>query len=277
MPARPNSDEPVAALDAVETDAGPPRAGKGAASRNMERRCIATMQGRPPAEMIRFVIAPDGAVTPDVSARLPGRGAWVTASSEAIALAAKRGAFSRAFKRQVTVPADLAAQAEALLAKRCLDMLGMAKRAGDLILGFEQVREAIRNSRPGCLIAASDASEDQRGKVLGLAKAIYGPDLEEDLPEPGEMAGKGDLPPVAGCFSGVELGMALGRERVIHACLELGPIAHAWMGELGRLSGFRRVWLPGWEPAPGSETPGSETPGSETPGSETGSRDENTI
>lgn len=270
MPAQPDSDDAVGGIDASETDAGPPRAGKGGAfassKESPERRCIATMQRCSPLEMIRFVVAPDGVVTPDIAARLPGRGGWVTASRKAIELAATRGAFPRAFKRQVTVPADTPEQVEALLARRCLDMLGMAKRAGNLVLGFEQVREAIRDARPGCLIAATDASEDQRNKVLGLAKAIYGPDLDADpedgAGEPADTVDIGRLPPVAGCFSGAELGMALGRDRVIHACLKLGPLAHAWMGELGRLSGFRRVWLPGWEPAPGSET---------------GSRDENTI
>jgi predicted RNA-binding protein YlxR (DUF448 family) len=270
MPAQPDSDDAVGGIDAPETDAGPPRAGKGGAFASTrethERRCIATMQRRSPSQMVRFAVAPDGVVTPDISARLPGRGGWVTARREAVELAATRGAFPRAFKRQVTVPAELAGQVEALLARRCVDMLGMAKRAGDLILGFEQVREAIRDQRPGCLITANDASEDQRGKVLGLAKAIYGPDLDADPEdgsgEPEDTRENGRLPPVAGCFSGVELGMALGRERVIHACLKLGPIAHAWMGELGRLSGFRRVWLPGWEPASGSETD---------------ARDENTI
>ena len=39
-----------------------------------------------------------------------------------------------------------------------------------------------------------------------------------------------------GCFSADELGMALGRERVIHACLKQGRFARSWMGELSRLS-----------------------------------------
>ncbi|MEZ6029135.1 MAG: RNA-binding protein [Hyphomonadaceae bacterium] len=253
MPAQTDSDDQLTGSPEAETDAGPPRAGKAGASRSQtdgpERRCIATMQRRPQHGMIRFVLSPEGQVTPDVAARLPGRGAWVTASREALDLAAGRGAFPRAFKRQVTVPADLTAQTEALLARRCLDMLGMARRAGDLILGYEQVRETVRDARPACLIAAIDASEDQRGKVLALVRGLYGPDLQNDP----QNAGNGRLPPVAGCFSGAELGMALGRDRVIHACLKLGPIAHAWMGELERLSGFRRVWLPGWQPASGSE------------------------
>ncbi|MEQ1779805.1 MAG: RNA-binding protein [Hyphomonadaceae bacterium] len=245
MPAQPNSDEPVAALDAVETDAGPPRAGK-AASRDPERRCIATMERRPQGQLIRFVLSPDAQVTPDIAARLPGRGAWVTANRETLDIAIKRGAFARAFKAQVKLPADLSTLTETMLVRRALDMLGMAKRSGELISGFEQVREAVRASRPACMIEAAEVSADQRGKVLGLVKAIYGPDpdgIEENRP----------LPPVADCFSGDEMGMALGRERVVHACLKQGRIAHTWMGELARLSGFRRVWLPGWEPASAPE------------------------
>lgn len=245
MPARTTSDEFVAADEAVETDAGPPRAGKAASrepANEPERRCIATMERRSQGQMVRFVLSPEAQVTPDISVRLPGRGAWVTGTRDALDQAIKRGAFARAFKAQVKLPADLTGQVETLLVKRAIDMLGMAKRSGDLILGFEQVRETVREGRPACLIFASDASEDQRSKVLALVRGLYGP-------QPGQNAGKHRLPPAADCFSGDEMGMALGRERVVHACLKQGRIAHAWMGELARLSGFRRVWLPGWQPA----------------------------
>jgi uncharacterized protein len=240
------SDGELSGIAVAETDAGPPRAGK-VAARQPERRCIATMQSLPQARLIRFVLAPDGSVTPDLAARLPGRGAWVTASRDALALALKRGAFARAFKAPAKAGPDLADTVEKLLVRRAIDMLGMAKRSGELILGFEQVREAIRAARPACLIAASEASEDQRNKVLGLARGLY-------TPEPGKHAANRGLPPVADCFNGDELGMALGRERVVHACLKQGRIAHAWMGELARLSGFRRVWLPGWQPASAPDT-----------------------
>ena len=243
MPARTTSDEPVAA-DAVETDAGPARAGK-AASRAPERRCIATMTVQPQDAMIRFVLSPDKQVTPDLAARLPGRGAWVTASRDALETALKKGAFARAFKAPAKAGPELIAQTEQLLVRRALDLLGMAKRSGELILGFEQVREAVREARPACVLAASEASDDQRNKVLALVKGLYGP-------QAGETVTNRRLPPVADCFSGDEMGMALGRERVVHACLKQGRIVHAWMGELARLSGFRRVWLPGWQPVDAS-------------------------
>jgi hypothetical protein len=238
-----NSDGALTGIDKVagtlvpETDGGPPRVGRAAAP---ERRCIATMESRPQGEMIRFVLSPEGFVTPDLAARLPGRGAWVTSSREAIELAMKKGAFARAFKSQARAASDLASQVEGLLAKRVLDQLGLAKRAGELILGFEKVREAIRAEKPACLIEASDGAEDGRDKVLALLRGVHSGQ--------GERAENLELPPVTACFSADELGMALGRERVIHACLKQGRFASSWMGELSRLSGFRRVWPAGWSP-----------------------------
>jgi uncharacterized protein len=239
-------------------------------SKDPERRCIATMESLPQSGMIRFVLSPDKEVTPDLAARLPGRGAWVRASREAMELAVKRGAFARAFKAQVKLPDNLADSVEKLLVSRILDQLGLARRAGDLILGYEQVREAIQTARPYCLIEASDGAADGRGNVLALLKGVHGPQMgpqtePQDEPqkaspeiqsEAGPNRGAGlnkqfenhELPPVVGCFSADELGMALGRERVIHACLKQGRFATSWTGELARLSGFRPVWLEGWSP-----------------------------
>ena len=242
MPPAANSDDALTGMDQVaETDAGPARAGT-VASTDPQRRCIATMEGRPQHEMIRFVLSPEGTVTPDLAGRLPGRGAWVTSSREAVDLAVKKGAFARAFRSQVKTPPDLATQIEQLLSQRVVAQLGLAKRAGELILGFEQVREAIRGERPACLIEASDGAVDGRAKVLALLRGVHSGQ--------GERSENLELPPVIGCFSADELGMALGRERVIHACLKQGRFANSWMGELARLSGFRLVFWPAGWPSP---------------------------
>ena len=45
------------------------------------RTCIVTRVERPPEEMIRFVLAPHGTVTPDLKRKLPGRGVWITAKA----------------------------------------------------------------------------------------------------------------------------------------------------------------------------------------------------
>jgi predicted RNA-binding protein YlxR (DUF448 family) len=228
----------------LETDAGPHRGGGKAARHDQpQRRCIATGERRGQGEMLRFVLSPDGQVTPDLGARLPGRGAWVIAKKDAIELALSKGAFARAFKAQAKTPSDLPAQVESMLAKRALDGLGLAKRAGDLILGYQQVREAIFKAAPACLIEAADGAADGREKVLALALGVLGPSLAADKDERSENQ---RLPPVIGCFSSEELGMALGRGRVIHACLKQGRFAQNWMGELARLAGFRLVWRTDW-------------------------------
>ena len=81
------------------------------------RKCVATGQVRPKDEMVRFVVGPKGVITPDVRGKLPGRGIWVLARSDALEKAAVKGLFARAAKAQVTVPATLVRDVEAALAR----------------------------------------------------------------------------------------------------------------------------------------------------------------
>ncbi len=236
----PGAENSLDTSDAVliaATDKGPPRkqsVGKrGDQHKEPERLCVVTRESMPQSKLVRFVLDPEGVVTPDVANRLPGRGAWVTASREHIELAVQKKVFQRAFKAQVKHPENLADLTENRLIARCLDLLGFAKRSGDLILGLEQVREEIRNTYPTCLIEASDGAEDGRKKVLALVKAIYFDDETEELP-------------VIGCFSAMQLGLALGRERVIHAVLKSGRTGCLWVREAERLSGFRALRPDDW-------------------------------
>ena len=224
------------APDKAEPEAGPMTEGgdddldRGPrpAAEETVRRCVLTRERRPAGEMIRFVIGPDGGLVADLAQRLPGRGAWVCADRRSLEEALRRGAFARAFRRPVSTAPGMADATERLLANRILSLLGLARRAGDLVLGFEAVRESLREARPAALVEASDASADGQERILSLARAIYG-------------AGENKPPAVIACFSASELGMALGRERVVHACLRQGRFASSLMGEIGRLSGFRTV------------------------------------
>ena len=60
-----------------------------------ERRCIATGEVLPEARLIRFVLDPDGSIVPDIAAKLPGRGYWVSAERAAIERAATRRLFAK--------------------------------------------------------------------------------------------------------------------------------------------------------------------------------------
>ncbi|OLT54730.1 hypothetical protein BJF89_00255 [Corynebacterium sp. CNJ-954] len=76
------------------------------------RTCIATRQVHPATALLRCVVERDGAgggsgsvrVVPDPGRRLPGRGAWITATVSAYETAVQRRAFARALK--VPVEAD---------------------------------------------------------------------------------------------------------------------------------------------------------------------------
>ncbi|MGQ0531119.1 MAG: RNA-binding protein [Caulobacteraceae bacterium] len=212
-----------------QIEAEPPR-------RERERRCIVSGESEAGASLIRFALSPDGVVTPDVAAKLPGRGAWVRADRASIEQAAKKGAFARAFKAQVKVPDDLAETVETLLARRCLDQLGLARRAGAIAIGATQADAAIRAKPVFVLIEAADGAEEGREKLMSLHIGLWG------------------RPPAAvGCFSAADLGVALGRERVIHACLLQERLAEAWAAEIGRLAGFRAI-VPGSWPTPWRST-----------------------
>lgn len=192
-------------------------------TRSRTRRCAASGETRPEAALIRFAISPEGEVVPDLAARLPGRGIWVSADAASVARAVKSGAFPRGAKRGVAAPQDLAGQVEALLAARALSLLGLARRAGALAAGFDAVKIALKSARPVWRIEASDGARDGREKLDRLAHAAWGGI------------------PVAGCFSAAELGQATGRDALVHAALSGGAQASAFTGVMNRLSGFRVI------------------------------------
>jgi predicted RNA-binding protein YlxR (DUF448 family) len=73
-------------------------------------------------------------VTPDVAAKLPGRGAWVRADRASLEQAARRAASRAVSRSRSKFPRGLATLVETLLARRCLDQLGLARRAGAIAM-----------------------------------------------------------------------------------------------------------------------------------------------
>ena len=194
------------------------------------RQCVVTRALLPPATMVRFVLSPQGEVTPDLAVRLPGRGVWVSAERSVLGQAIRTKAFARGFKTVATIPDGLVDTVERLLVKRCQGLLGIAKKAGAVVLGFDQVRAELKRRPPGWLLEASDGAEDGRKKVYSLAKALY------------------EAPRMACALSTDELSMAFGRERVIHALLGKGPFAKKWTVDYSRLTGFRKAPEEDWFP-----------------------------
>lgn len=181
------------------------------------RRCLVTGESGDPGRLVRFVVGPDDRIVADVIGDLPGRGLWLTAARAVVDKAVAKGAFARAARRPVTVPADLADQVDRLLARRCLDFLGFARRAGEVVAGFEKVREWLDAGRVAVLVEARDGAADGRAKLARLGRGL----------------------PVVALFTSAELSLALGRQNVVHAAVAPGRLAERFLAEIARLRGFR--------------------------------------
>lgn len=177
-------------------------------ARIRERRCIATGQTLPESELIRFVVDPDNRVVADLDTRLPGRGAWVSVDRAAMDKAFSKGLFNRAFERAVTADPELPARIVDMLSQRVLDQLGLARRAGRAVFGYDAVRLALKGKvRPGLRVEASDGASDGREKLDRLAEAAFPGLTRLDR------------------FSGEALGQTWGRDHVVHGLIMPGPEA----------------------------------------------------
>jgi predicted RNA-binding protein YlxR (DUF448 family) len=184
---------------------------------NPERRCLVTGERDDKAALVRFVVGPDDAVVPDILGRLPGRGMYLRPDRGVIDTALRKRAFSRCARRQVTAPDDLSARVEAALVRRVIELLSLARKSGAAIAGYEKVKDWLTGGTAVLLLQASDGSE--RGKTK--LRPPDGPDSLIDF------------------LTASELGMALGREKVIHSALAGGGLTARVVEEAARLQGMR--------------------------------------
>ena len=131
-------------------------------ARSEERRCLVTRSVADRALLLRFVVDPTGQILPDVDERLPGRGIWLSAGRDVVDKAVEKRLFGKAAKQSVTVLDGLVDRIEALLSRRFYDGLGLARRAGLIVMGFDQVQASLAGSGAAVLLAAADGAEDGR-------------------------------------------------------------------------------------------------------------------
>jgi hypothetical protein len=185
--------------------------------RRRPRRCIATRLPADRAGLVRFVIGPDDRLVPDLDARLPGRGLWLSADAERLKTALSRNLFAKVARRRVVVDDDLPTRLDALLTERCLQRLGLARRAGALEIGFEQVAPRARSGALDVLVVANDAGADGRAKLAG-GRRVRG---------------------WVSLFTRAEMGSAVGRDALVYAGVHPGSFADRLMEDARRLAGLR--------------------------------------
>lgn len=208
------------------------------------RRCFATGEVRAKADLIRFVVGPDGRIVPDLAERLPGRGLWLTARRDIVATAIKRRLFQRAARAAVKVEDGLPQRLEELLTRRAIELIGLARRAGLAVAGFVKVRAALEAGQARVLIAAADGAADGRSKLRALARGL----------------------PLVEILTASELGAAFGREAAVHGALKAdatgpGALAEAFLIDTGRLRGFRAARENGDQGGDASDTDDVTTKG----------------
>jgi uncharacterized protein len=182
------------------------------------RRCIVSGAVRPKDEMVRFVVGPGDEIVADLEERLPGRGFWLSADRDMLMKAGAKHMFAKAARRSVRVPDDIVDQVEGALVRRCLSLVGLARRAGQAVVGYEKAREWLKSGRGGIVVAATDGSAGGRAKLEALAGGAPIAVLRAD-----------------------ELGAAAGRDRAVHIVVSPGRLADSLKREAGRLAGFRRA------------------------------------
>ncbi len=184
-----------------------------------ERRCIVTRKPEDRAALVRFV-ANGTELVPDLSERLPGRGAWVGADRGRIDEAVRRNLFSHVFQRKIAAPADLAAHVERQVAARIVSLLGLARRAGHAVHGHERCKEALDSGSVGLLIVAEDAG-------TGALR------LTREASDRGVAAGQGP--------DKVALGKPFGVGQAAYIALAPGSLCDRIKRDLHRLAGLRPV------------------------------------
>lgn len=208
----------------------------GLAETGSERTCAVTRAVDAPDRLLRFALAPDGSIVPDLDRSLPGRGVWLTPSREIVAKAVSTRAFARSLKQPVTVSADLADRVEALLLRRTSDALSLANKAGRVIAGFQQVDAALEKGAVAVLLHGAEAAADGRGKLDRKFSAIQ--------------REKGARAPIVAHLTIEEISLAIGRPSVVHAALIPGGLTERFLRAAERVERYRSA--PG---APGHDNP----------------------
>ncbi len=168
--AKPSKGKPVALTNADEQAQTSPQL----------RRSIVSRTCAPAHHMLRFVLSPDGQVTPDLTRRLPGRGVWLHSSAQEVQKACSANVFRSVWKDCV-VHKELGYQIEQALAMRVLNYLHLAKRAGLLSAGLSKTKSAILKHiklnqahaiQNSMLLIAKDCKKDGEHNGLKLEKLV---------------------------------------------------------------------------------------------------------
>ncbi|MDO5015541.1 MAG: DUF448 domain-containing protein [Eubacteriales bacterium] len=180
-------------------------AGKNIKQGRVERMCAVCRRRLPKKELMRFVVDSEGYYHIDMRAKAQGRGKYLCyddACMEAMFRTDKKRPFKldkeslaileglHAAKKEQAKHSSSGTRREAEL----LNLLGLARKADKLSLGFDATADAIRKDQVKLLVMATDLSSNSLDKISELI-------IEHKVPS-------------ISVLSSQDLGPALGREQL---------------------------------------------------------------
>ncbi len=174
-----------------------------------EQKCLISGETQI-ARLIRLAVSPHDELVPDIGAKLPGQGVWVMANKAVITKALETGVFNEALHCKLIWPPDFTGQIGRLLETQLLNLLGLARRAGALQVGFTKVEKALKKQQAQLVLCASDGAVDGRSKIAALGR-------HQDVLIDTSLT----------CAS---LSAALGRENIVHVAV----VEKGWSDRVGR-------------------------------------------
>ncbi len=191
------------------------------------RMCIVTRESGSPDELIRFVAAPDGTVVADLKRQLPGRGCWVKIDRSLVDKAVAKKLFARALKADVKAAAELGETVDTLLVQQLMQMMNMARKAGQFVTGSAKVDAAVRSGAAIAVFHATNAAEDGVRKIDQARKAWHlGMETEEEVPS-------------YRLFSESEMEGLMGQNAFIHAAVLAGQAGEGVVKRAKMLEQYR--------------------------------------
>ena len=105
---------------------------------------------------IRLVVDPDQNIVPDINQELDASSSlWVTCNERILTEAVEKHILSH-YNGEVSLDPLLPERIERLLRKKSLHMLSMAKKAGQIVNGYEKVKTLLQENNTKLLIQAQD-------------------------------------------------------------------------------------------------------------------------
>ncbi len=166
-----------------------------------QRTCIACRESKHQDQLVRYVVAPDGALMVDYRHRLPGRGAYTCCSVACMQAAIEKKQFQRSFRGRCSDcdVNSIRQQLSQALEQKIINLLGMARKSAKAVSGSNAVIAGLRQSADiGLVIITEDISPAIADKIKSLAdrqQVACSQLLSKDLL--GQILGKGERSVVA--------------------------------------------------------------------------------